>query len=304
MPGSPKPGTQPLASRPFPIAARDNGSVDLEPRVLRELAETFLDEDIGHGDVTTEAVVEATARGTARIEARQAFVVAGLDIAQQCFEVLDPDARWEVVAPDGARVSPMDVLARVEGSLGAILTAERTALNLLQRLSAVASLTARFVEAIAGTRAQIIDTRKTTPGMRILEKAAVRVGGGGNHRFGLDDGILIKDNHVRAAGSVSEAVKRARNEAPHGLVVEVEVTTLDELDEALNAGAQAILLDNMDPATVKLAVARVAGRAVLEASGGMDLQNVRSYAEAGVDLISIGALTHSAGSVDISLEVE
>ena len=195
-------------------------------------------------------------------------------------------------------------MARIEGALGPILTAERTALNLLQRLSAVATLTARFVEEIAGTKAQIIDTRKTTPGMRLLEKAAVRVGGGGNHRFGLDDGILIKDNHVRAAGGVSEAVKRARNAAPHGLVVEVEVTTLDELDEALSAGAQAILLDNMDPATVRRAVERVGGDAVLEASGGMDLTNVRAYAETGVDLISIGALTHSAGSVDISLEVE
>ena len=283
---------------------RDNGSVDLEPRVLRELASAFLKEDIGHGDVTTEAVVDPHTRGVARIEAREPFVVAGLDIARACFELLDESLAWTTEAPDGSRVGTKDVLARVEGALGPILTAERTALNLLQRLSAVATLTARFVETIAGTRSQIIDTRKTTPGLRLLEKAAVRVGGGGNHRFGLDDGILIKDNHIRAAGGVSEAVKRARNAAPHGLVVEVEVTTLEELDEALEAGAQAILLDNMDPATVKRAVERVGGEAVLEASGGMDLDNVRSYAETGVDLISIGALTHSAGSVDISLEVE
>jgi nicotinate-nucleotide pyrophosphorylase (carboxylating) len=185
-----------------------------------------------------------------------------------------------------------------------LLTGERTALNLLARLSAVATLTARFVVAIQGTDARIIDTRKTTPGMRILEKAAVRTGGGGNHRFGLDDGILIKDNHVRAAGSVSEAVKRARNSAPHGLVVEVEVTTLEELDEALAAGAPAVLLDNMDPDTARRAVERAGDSAVLEASGGIDLNNVRAYAEAGVDLISIGALTHSAGSVDVSMEVE
>lgn len=286
------------------MEGRDDVYMDLEQRILRELAEAFLNEDIGHGDVTTEAVVDPAARGVARIEAREPFVVAGLDIARACFELLDGSVTWQPVAPDGARVAPGDVLARIEGSLGPILTAERTALNLLQRLSAVATLTSRFVEAIAGTRAQIIDTRKTTPGMRLLEKAAVRVGGGGNHRFGLDDGILIKDNHVRAAGGVSEAVKRARNAAPHGLVVEVEVTTLEELDEALNAGAQAILLDNMDPAMVRRAVERVDGAAVLEASGGMDLSNVRAYAETGVDLISIGALTHSAGSVDISLEVE
>jgi nicotinate-nucleotide pyrophosphorylase (carboxylating) len=278
--------------------------VDLEPRVLRELAEQFLNEDIGHGDVTTEAVVDPDARGVARIEAREPFVVAGLDIAKACFEVLDGSVTWTTGSPDGSRVGDQDVLARVEGSLGAILTAERTALNLLQRLSAVATLTALFVERIAGTRSQIIDTRKTTPGLRLLEKAAVRVGGGGNHRFGLDDGILIKDNHIRAAGGVTEAVKRARNAAPHGLVVEVEVTTLEELEEALNAGAPSILLDNMDPATVRRAVERVGGEAVLEASGGMDLDNVRAYAETGVDLISIGALTHSAGSVDISLEVE
>lgn len=278
--------------------------MDIDARTLRETVERFLDEDIGHGDVTTDAVVDPSLRGKARIEAREGFVVAGLDAARTCFELLDPDCTWEPVAADGARVVPKDVLARVDGFLAAILTAERTALNLLQRLCAVATLTARFVDATSGTRAQIIDTRKTTPGLRLLEKAAVRVGGGGNHRFGLDDGILIKDNHVRAAGGVSEAVKRARNAAPHGLVVEVEVTTLDELDEAMNAGAQAILLDNMDPATVKASVGRVGGSAILEASGGIDLGNVRAYAETGVDLISIGALTHSAGSVDISLEVE
>ena len=278
--------------------------MDLEPRVLRELAASFLNEDIGHGDVTTEAVIDPSIRGSARIEARESFVVAGLDIARACFEILDDTATWHVLAPDGARAAPGEVLARVDSNLGSILTAERTALNLLQRLSAVATLTSRFVEAVAGTRSQVIDTRKTTPGLRLLEKAAVRVGGGGNHRFGLDDGILIKDNHVRAAGGVSEAVKRARNGAPHGLVVEVEVTTLEELDEAMNAGAQAVLLDNMDPDTIRQAVERVGGSVVLEASGGIDLKNVRAFAETGVDLISVGALTHSAGSVDISLEVE
>ena len=278
--------------------------MELEPRTLREIVEAFLNEDIGHGDITTEIVVDPHLKGAARIEAREGFVVAGLDAARSCFEILDPETEWETLVPEGSRVSAGATIARLQGSLAVLLTGERTALNLLARLSAVATLTARFVVAIQGTDARIIDTRKTTPGMRILEKAAVRTGGGGNHRFGLDDGILIKDNHVRAAGSVSEAVKRARNSAPHGLVVEVEVTTLEELDEALAAGAPAILLDNMDPALARRAVERAGGAAILEASGGIDLNNVRAYAEAGVDLISIGALTHSAGSVDISMEIE
>jgi nicotinate-nucleotide pyrophosphorylase (carboxylating) len=278
--------------------------MELDARVIRALVEDFLDEDIGHGDITTEAVVAADAQGRARIEAREDFVVAGLEAARACFEILDEQIRFEPVVHEGARVEAGGVVARIEGSLQAILTGERTALNLLARLSAVATVTSRFVAAVEGTAAQIIDTRKTTPGLRLLEKAAVRAGGGGNHRFGLDDGVLIKDNHIRAAGSVAQAVERARNAVSHGLVVEVEVTTLDELDEALSAGAQAVLLDNMDPSTVRDAVARAGGKAVLEASGGMGLDNVRDYAEAGVDLISIGALTHSAGSVDVSLEVE
>lgn len=278
--------------------------MDLDVRAIRVLVEDFLDEDIGHGDVTTDAVIPADARGRARIEAREAFVVAGVEVAAACFELLDDALTWETIVPDGRAVEPGAVIARLDGRLRAILTAERTALNLLARLSAIATLTSRFVAAVAGTPAQIVDTRKTTPGLRVLEKAAVRIGGGSNHRFGLDDGILIKDNHIKAAGGVVSAVERARNEAPHGLVVEVEVTDLHELDEALSAGAQAILLDNMHPVMVRDAVARAGGKAILEASGGIDLTNVRTYAETGVDLISIGALTHSAGSVDVSLEVE
>lgn len=278
--------------------------MDLDARLIRALVEDFLDEDIGHGDITTEAVVDPDAQGRARIEAREAFVVAGLEAARACFEILDENIRFEPVVREGSPVEAGGVVARIEGSLHAILTGERTALNLLARMSAVATMTSRFVAAVEGTAAQIIDTRKTTPGLRLLEKAAVRAGGGGNHRFGLDDGVLIKDNHIRAAGGVANAVERARNAVSHGLVVEVEVTTLEELDEALSAGAQAVLLDNMDRSTVRDAVARAGGKAVLEASGGMGLDNVRAYAEAGVDLISIGALTHSAGSVDVSLEVE
>jgi nicotinate-nucleotide pyrophosphorylase (carboxylating) len=278
--------------------------MELDLRAVRSMIERFLDEDIGHGDVTTEAVVDASARGAARIEAREDFVVAGLDAAQLTFEILDDEMRWDALASEGERVGTGEVIVRIEGSLRAILTAERTALNLLARLSAVATLTRSFVDAVEGTPARIVDTRKTTPGLRVLEKAAVRAGGGGNHRFGLDDGILVKDNHIRAAGGVAPAVERARNAAPHGLVVEVEVTDLRELDDALSAGAQAVLLDNMDPSTVKEAVARAGGKVILEASGGMNLGNVRDFAATGVDLISIGALTHSAGSVDVSLEME
>jgi nicotinate-nucleotide pyrophosphorylase (carboxylating) len=278
--------------------------MDLDLRAVRSLIERFLDEDIGHGDVTTEAVIDASARGAARIEAREDFVVAGLEAARLAFEILDDEMRWDARVSEGEGVAAGDVIVRIEGSLRAILTAERTALNLLARLSAVATLTRRFVDEVEGTPARIVDTRKTTPGLRVLEKAAVRAGGGGNHRFGLDDGILVKDNHIRAAGGVAPAVERARNAAPHGLVVEVEVTDLRELDDALSAGAQAVLLDNMDPSTVKEAVARAGGKVILEASGGMSLDNVRDFAATGVDLISIGALTHSAGSVDVSLEME
>lgn len=278
--------------------------MELDNRSLRELVRRFLDEDVGHGDVTTEAIVAPEISLRARIEARESFVVAGLDVARACFECLDPNARWTAETADGSSVDGGAVLARIDASARAVLTGERTALNLLQRLSAVATITSRFVAAVEGTPARIVDTRKTTPGLRALEKAAVRAGGARNHRFGLDDGVLIKDNHIRAAGGVRPAVEAARNHVPHGLVVEVEVTDLQELDDALAAGAEAILLDNMPVEMVREAVSRVGGKVTLEASGGMTIDNVRDYAEAGVDLISVGALTHSAGSVDISLEVE
>lgn len=277
----------------------------LDPAVVRDSIARFVREDVGRGDVTTSAVVAPGARGKARIEARGAFVVAGLDVAAACFEVVGPaTVEWVAGAADGEMVATGAAVARLDGSLHTILTGERTALNLLARLSGVATLTRSFVTAIEGTPARIVDTRKTTPGLRVLEKYAVRVGGGHNHRFGLDDGILIKDNHVRAAGGVGEAVSRARNAAPHGLVVEVEVTELTELDEALAAGADAVLLDNMTPETVRDAVARAGGKVLLEASGGVTIDNVRSYAKAGVDLISVGAVTHSARAADVSLEVE
>jgi len=275
-----------------------------DPVVVARLVESWLAEDIGRGDRTSEAVIPADLWGTARVEARSDAVVAGIDIAAECFAQAGRDAlKWVPEAEDGERVGAGDVLARVEGPLRPILAAERTALNILQRLSGVATFTSRFVEAVAGTSAAIVDTRKTTPGLRSLEKYAVTVGGGTNHRFGLDDGILIKDNHIAAAGSVVEAVRRARATAPHGLRIEVEVQDLAGLDEALVAGAEAVLLDNMSPQLVRAAVERTSGRALLEASGGITLANVRSYAETGVGLISIGALTHSAPAVDLALEV-
>jgi nicotinate-nucleotide pyrophosphorylase (carboxylating) len=273
--------------------------------VLEEMAARWLAEDTGRGDVTTRAVIPADRAGVARFEAREEAVVAGLPVARACFDLVsDRAAEWHGFVSDGDRVGAGDTLARIEGPLAAILVAERTALNLVGRLSGIATLTRRFLEEVEGTAATIVDTRKTTPGMRLLEKAAVRAGGGSNHRFGLDDGVLIKDNHVAAVGSVEDAVRRARSAVPHGLKVEVEVTTLDQLDAAIAAGADAVLLDNMQPEMVAEAVQRAGGKATLEASGGITLENVRLYAETGVDLISVGALTHSAPSIDVALEVE
>ena len=275
----------------------------LEPWQIEALVERFLEEDIGRGDRTTEAVVPEDMMGRARIEAREPAIVAGLEVAKACFTALGSVA-WDPQVADGDRVEAGAVIVRLEGPLRAILTGERTALNLMQRLSGIATMTRRYADAIADSPAQVVDTRKTTPGLRVLEKYAVRVGGGSNHRAGLDDGILIKDNHIAAAGSVTDAVTRALADAPHGLKVEVEVQDLDQLDEALAAGAEAILLDNMSPETVREAVTRAGGKALLEASGGITLETISAYAKTGVDLISVGALTHSVRAIDLSLEVE
>lgn len=270
-----------------------------------EVVSRAVQEDIGHGDITTKAVIPAGAVGRARIEAREDFTVAGLDVAHLAFQVVQTDSiSFDKQVEDGREVKAGDVLARLNGSLATILTGERVALNLLGRLSGIATLTKRFVKAIEGIQAQIVDTRKTTPGLRALEKYAVTVGGGVNHRAGLDGAFLIKDNHLKAAGGVREAVRLARNAPESHLVVEVEVTDLDQLGEALEAGAQMILLDNMDTTTIREAVGRTDGRATLEASGGITLDNVRAFAKTGVDRISVGALTHSARSVDVALEVE
>lgn len=265
----------------------------------------MLDEDIGRGDVTTQAVVPPDLRGRARIEARAPGIVAGLEVARCCFEELGgADVSWSALARDGQSVDPGDVVVRLEAPLASILTAERTALNLLSRLSGVATATRDAVRAVGERPVRIADTRKTTPGLRYFEKYAVIVGGGANHRAGLDDGVLIKDNHVAAAGGVTEAVRRARASVAHGLRIEVEVTDLSELDEALAAGADAILLDNMAVGDVQVAVGRAGGKVLLEVSGGINSSNIAEYAATGVDVISLGALTHSAPHIDFALEVE
>jgi nicotinate-nucleotide pyrophosphorylase (carboxylating) len=260
-----------------------------------------LAEDVGEGDVTTDAIVDADAAGTAELVTREPGVVSGLSAAEAVFTALDPDVRFERLVDDGEVLVGPAVVARVSGSLRAILTGERAALNFLGRLSGIATLTRRYVDAVAGTGVAILDTRKTTPGLRALEKGAVASGGGRNHRFGLDDGVLAKDNHLRAAGSVSDAVERLR--ASTVLPVEIECDTLEQVTEALAAGADAILLDNMSLDQLRAAVALARGRARLEASGGVTLETVRAVAETGVDEISIGALTHSAPALDVSLEL-
>ncbi|HET6623063.1 MAG TPA: carboxylating nicotinate-nucleotide diphosphorylase [Gaiellaceae bacterium] len=268
---------------------------------LERIALAALAEDVGEGDVTTEATVDALATGSADVVVKEPGVVCGLDVAQAVFLAVDPELRFERLVDDGAVVAAGAPVARVEGPERAILTGERTALNFLARLSGIATLTRRYVDAVEGTGAAILDTRKTTPGLRALEKHAVACGGGRNHRFGLDDGVLVKDNHLRAAGSVATAVERLR--AATSLPIEVECDTLEQVAEALAAGADAILLDNMTTDRLRDAVALVGGRARLEASGGVTLENVRAVAETGVDEISVGALTHSARSLDVSLEL-
>jgi len=269
----------------------------LERAVLAALAE-----DLGAGDVTTEATVPEHAVGTGELLLKESGVVCGLRVAESTFRALDPEIRFEALTSDGKTVSePPSIVARVTGSERAILTGERVALNFLGRLSGIATLTRRYVDAIDGTGVVVLDTRKTTPGLRALEKHAVACGGGHNHRFGLDDAVLIKDNHLRAAGSITEAVRLVR--VTTDLPIEVECETRAQVGEALELGVDAILLDNMTLAELREAVSLTAGRARLEASGGVNLDTIRAIAETGVDEISVGALTHSARSLDVSLEL-
>jgi len=268
---------------------------------LDRLVVAALAEDVGVGDVTTEATVAADAVGTAELLVKEPGVVCGVGAAEAVFRALDPDVHFESLVEDGTLVDSSTVVAVVAGPLRAILTGERTALNFLGRLSGIATLTRRYVDAVAGTGVAILDTRKTTPGLRSLEKHAVACGGGRNHRFGLDDGVLVKDNHLHAVGSVSAAVERIRAATP--LPIEIECDTLAQVAEALAARVDAILLDNMAADDLVTTVALVQGRARLEASGGITLENVRAFAETGIDEISVGALTHSARSLDVSLEL-
>ncbi|WP_298439893.1 carboxylating nicotinate-nucleotide diphosphorylase [Geobacter sp.] len=271
---------------------------------LDKLIEDALREDIHTGDITTLAVVAGGRPARARLVAKEPMVLAGIDVAARVFHILDPTISFTPRFEDGARLSAGDLIAELEGDASLLLQGERVALNLVQRMCGTATLTARFVEAVRGTRARIVDTRKTTPGLRVLEKYAVRVGGGINHRTGLYDGVLIKENHIAAAGGITEAVRRARAYIPHTMKIEVETETLAEVEEALAAGAEIIMLDNMDLESMSEAVALIGGRALVEASGGVNLETVRGIAGTGVDIISVGALTHSARAMDISMLLE
>lgn len=268
---------------------------------IDRIIERALDEDIHTGDITTRAVVPESRPARARLVAKEELLLAGVDVARRVFLTVDPAAVFTSRFGDGDRVAGGELIAEVAGDAFLLLQAERVALNLLQRMCGIATLTSRYVTAVAGTGARIVDTRKTTPGLRVLEKYAVRVGGGINHRTGLYDGVLIKENHIAAAGGITAAVTRARAYIPHTLRIEIETETLPQVDEALAAGAEIIMLDNMGCDDMRRAVATVAGRAQLEASGGVNLDTVRAIAETGVDIISVGALTHSCRAMDISM---
>ena len=274
------------------------------PRYLVEQAvATALEEDLGGvGDITTNAIIPPDAQGDASIIVRKPGVIAGLDLAAASFKSLDPDVRFTRIVEDGSKVEAGATIARIAGKTRALLTGERTALNFFGRLSGIATLTASYVAAVEGTHAKIVETRKTTPGLRALEKYAVRCGGGVNHRFGLYDAVLVKDNHIAAAGGLAEALNAVRTAVGHLVKIEVEVDTLDQLEKVLRFPIDAVLLDNMDAGTLKRAIALVKGRVITEASGGVTLESVREIAKTGVDLISVGALTHSARSLDSSLE--
>ncbi|HEV3242184.1 MAG TPA: carboxylating nicotinate-nucleotide diphosphorylase [Methyloceanibacter sp.] len=277
-------------------------TLKLPPLLVERAVATALQEDLGQaGDITTDAIIPASASADAEIVARKPGVIAGLDLAAASFKTLDPDAQFVAEVADGTKVAAGARIARVQGRTRALLSAERVALNFLGHLSGIATLTATYVAAVNGTKARIACTRKTTPGLRALEKYAVRAGGGMNHRFGLYDAVLVKDNHIAGAGGLAPALTQLRARTGHLVKIEVEVDTLDQLDEALHFPIDAVLLDNMDLATLKKAVALVNGRVATEASGGVTLETVRKIAETGVDLISVGALTHSAPVLDLAL---
>ena len=271
---------------------------------IKKIIEKALLEDVGPGDVTSAATVPAGSMSAAEMLAKQDFVLAGLDVSLEVFHVLDAAVQFTRFAQDGERIKSGKVIARVSGSTQVLLAGERVALNLLQHMSGIATLTSKFVEQLRGLKAQVLDTRKTLPGLRQLEKYAVRMGGGVNHRFGLYDGVLIKDNHIKAAGSITKAVESARQKARNLLKIEVETKTLDEVREALAAKAEIIMLDNMPLDMMREAVQLINGQAPIEASGNVTFETIRAIAETGVDFISSGTLTHSAPAVDISMKIK
>ncbi|MGO8814075.1 MAG: carboxylating nicotinate-nucleotide diphosphorylase [Terriglobia bacterium] len=286
-----------------PAADESSESLDFSSEELRDLVFHALAEDLGQGDLTTRVTLAGTLQAKGTFNSKQQLVVAGLPIARLVFEVLDPSVEWQGGVEEGTEVAPGTPLASILGAAGSLLAGERVALNFLQHLSGIATYARRLKGELVGTRAEFLDTRKTTPGLRRLEKYAVRVGGGRNHRLRLDDGILIKGNHLRLVGGIRTAVERAIQQRPAGYHVEVEITSLPELEDAIQAGADGVLLDNMTPEEVRECVERAAGRVRLEVSGGIDASNIRAYAEAGVDYISVGALTHSAAAVDINFRI-
>ena len=277
---------------------------NLNAMLIDQAVKAALEEDLGRaGDITTQATIPESARARALIVAREAGVIAGSDIAIAAFRMMEPSVRFDTHVKDGTAIAAGTVVLAVEGPARAILSAERVALNFMGRLSGIASMTAQYVKAVSHAKARIVCTRKTTPNLRAFEKYAVRCGGGSNHRFGLDDAILIKDNHIAVAGGVMNALRAAKAFAGHLVKIEIEVDTLDQLDEVIKEGADVVLLDNMKPEQLKEAVRRVAGKMRTEASGGVNLSTVSAIAESGVDMISVGALTHSVKVLDLGLDI-
>jgi nicotinate-nucleotide pyrophosphorylase (carboxylating) len=288
---------------PAATAAGLDAAIDWRSPAVTSILQRALEEDLGSGDLTTDGVLSQPLAARASFVANEVLIVAGLPVAARVFELLKPDVAFQALVQEGVMVSRGRRLAEVRGDARSLLKGERVALNFLQRLSGIATLTRRFVNRVEGTKAKILDTRKTTPGLRLLERYGVRVGGGFSHRMGLYDAVLIKENHAEMVGGVAAAIRRARQTYGHQYPIQVEVRDEAELRAALEAGADALLLDNMSPEQVKLAVEVIAGRAWVEASGGIRVENVRAYADTGVDYISIGALTHSAPSTNISLDI-
>lgn len=277
--------------------------IGLDSMYIESIVKAALMEDIGSGDITTLLTTPVNYDATATMTAKEEGVVAGIELARAIFKLVDPAIIFDPCIVDGAHVKPGDHIAVIAGNARGVLTAERVSLNFIQQASGVATLTAKYVELVSHTNAKIVDTRKTVPGLRRLQKYAVTLGGGYNHRFGLDDGILIKDNHIAAAGGITPAITSAKQSAPHTLKIEIEVTDLAQLQEAIEAGADIVMLDNMPLEIMREAVKIANGRVTLEASGGVNLETVKAIAEAGVDIISVGALTHSPAALDISMNI-